>query len=123
MGTASYTDAWSVGQGKPLTEDRRPVGAASSGEESSVDHPSPNASHLTAWAEEAFGPAFTNLTRELGEVARKLTGPGQLRHPWAWIGAAGLLGYALGRSGILRPVASFTVKTALATLVERALRG
>ncbi|HVV88643.1 MAG TPA: hypothetical protein VHE35_36615 [Kofleriaceae bacterium] len=137
MGTATYTDAWSIGQSKPLTEEEANARRAE-GEVGDHAHtttgldPSSAGGHdlheaslrdsLAAWAEQALGPAATGIGRELDALAKKLSGPGQLRNPWIWIGAAGLLGYALGRSRALRPIASFTLRTALTTFLERALR-
>lgn len=129
MGTAMYTDAWSAA-GRPLADDSP---GAPEPADSNVTTPIANATRTTAphgsiadtltqWAEAAFGPAITGVGRELGAMARQIAPPGQIQRPWAWIGAAAIAGYALGRTNVLRPFASFAVKTALTTLVERALR-
>jgi hypothetical protein len=127
MGIATtYNDAWST-HGKPLTDDSPPIMGSASPD--AADGPSSAGQDhsfggmVTQWAETAFGPAITNVGRELGAMARQLTAPGQMKNPWLWIGAAGVVGYVLGRSGALRPLASFTARTAFTTLVERALRG
>jgi hypothetical protein len=137
MGTVNYTDAWSaVDQGKPMTEPNlRPIGsepgeglaglASGSSASNATDARggSTTTAELLSWAEQAFGPAFAGFGRELGTVIKRLNQPMALQNPWLWIGGAALVGYALGRTGILRPIASFGMRTALNTLVERALRG
>lgn len=139
MGTAHRTDAWSVEQTRPLTEPAlRAIGAepgadglagyasspdASSSASSSSSGRATTGADVVAWIEAAFGPALAGFGRELGGAVRRLRQPMKLERPWLWIGAAGLVGYALGRTGALRPLVSFTMRTALNTLVERALRG
>jgi hypothetical protein len=127
MGTVTYNDAWTT-HGRPLTDDspeppdREDGSARSDGAGSAAAGGGSLGDMIQGWAESAFGPAITGVGRELGVMAKQLTGPGQIKNPWLWVGAAGVLGYALGRSGVLRPLAGFAVKTALTTFVERALR-
>jgi hypothetical protein len=139
MGTAMYTDAWSS-HGRPLTADDSGATAAAAGVDAGDTTPSGDTmsteslseskpadgslgAMISHWAEAAFGPAITSVGRELGSMAKELTAPGQIKRPWVWIGAAGVVGYALGRANALRPIASFATRTAFSTLVERALRG
>lgn len=121
VGTVSSTDGWTAGVSKPLTADHPPIGAGSA-TSSAVHGARAAADHLSHWLEAALGPAFTGLGRELDAAARRLDGPGQFRHPWIWVGAAAGLGFILGRSRALRPLAAFTVRTAMTTFIERAMR-
>ena len=129
MGT-SRSGAWSVEQTKPLTQpaltpiSSEPGAEGLAGLAASQAPPSSSTTRaeVSAWLEDAFGPALAGFGRELGSAARRLSQPMKLERPWLWIGAAGLVGYALGRTGVLRPVMSFTMRAALTTLVERALR-
>lgn len=125
MASATYTDAWSATeQSKPLTADHRPIGSGPAPEpdRGAGARGGSFLDQLTTWAEAALGPQVMGVAREVHSVTKKLAAPGHLQHPWVWIGASAAAGYVLGRSGMLRPIAAFTVRAALNTVLERALR-
>ena len=123
MANVTYTDAWSATeQRKPLTADHKPIGSGPEPGDPTSAHAGSFVDQLTSWVTAALGPQVVGVVREVHAVTRKLAAPGHFQHPWAWIGASAAIGYALGRSGVLRPIAAFTVRIALTSFLERAMR-
>ena len=123
MGTTGYSDTWSS-HGRPLTDDSpapSDLEDGEQGEQASAGGAQGLGDLISGWAERAFGPGASGITREIGAIAQQLTAPGQMKNPWLWVGGAAAVGYVLGRTGVLRPIAGFAVRAALTTLIERSL--